>query len=247
MPENTGTRRIARALAVHRELVDVSGPNSTALPDIAHGIASLRPPAPLPRADLSEVLRQRRSSYTFEELSHDALSSLLRWALGPGRTVSSAGDESRTLRLNPSAGGLDSIDVRLLVLRPIEGIEIGTYIFDPTTHRLNRLRKGPTIEALESCLVQPEFARRAAVVVILSGRLGPTLAKYTERHYRTLHVDAGIAAQNLYLVGTALSLSCCAVSGFYDDPISELVVLPEDSVPLLAFTLGGGRQFDEHR
>ena len=95
--------------------------------------------------------------------------------------------------------------------------------------------------------MQPQFAARASVFVVLAGRLDKTLVKYTERHYRTLHVDAGIAAQNLYLVSTALELAGCAVSGFYDDHIANLVGLPDDSVPLLAFALGGRGEVGEQR
>jgi nitroreductase len=33
-----------------------------------------------------------------------------------------------------------------------------------------------------------------------------------------LHIDMGIATQNIYLVSTALGLACCAVAGFAEAP-----------------------------
>ena len=247
MSNDSPQARIHRALTVHRLLVDPGGSGARTPPAAAHGTVALGAPASLPSVALGEVLGERRSRYRFGPLDRDRLSTLLGWALGPGRTTAAPNGPPRTLRLNPSAGGLDSLDVHLVVLRRIGDIAVGTCVFEPSAHVRHRTGTGPCVEALGSCLVQPQFAARASVFVVLAGRLDKTLVKYTERHYRTLHVDAGIAAQNLYLVSTALELAGCAVSGFYDDHIANLVGLRDDSVPLLAFALGGRGEVGEQR
>jgi SagB-type dehydrogenase family enzyme len=76
------------------------------------------------------------------------------------------------------------------------------------------------------------------VTLALVARLDTTLGRYPVRHYRTLHVDTGIAAENLYLVATALGLACCAVSGFHDTALTELLRLPSGRFPVLLFPVG---------
>ncbi|OZE24084.1 MULTISPECIES: SagB family peptide dehydrogenase [unclassified Rhodococcus (in: high G+C Gram-positive bacteria)] len=239
MAEDSLDSTVARVQDVHRLLVDRgTGANFPAVP-AADGTFVLPSPPPLPPMRLDTALRARRSHYRFADLDALQLSTLLRSAAGPGRTSARTDGTTHTYRMNPTAGGLDSIDLHLVALRGPAEIDSGTYLFDPHRHVLNRTGTGPSVDALESCLVQPQFARRAPFVAVLVGRLDRTLIKYTERHYRTLHIDAGIAAQNLYLVSTALGLACCAISGFYDDEISHLLRLCPLSVPLLAFALGG--------
>jgi nitroreductase len=51
-------------------------------------------------------------------------------------------------------------------------------------------------------------------------------------------VDTGIAAQNLYLVATALGLACCAVSGYRDDPLAALLGLGAVEIPTILFPVG---------
>jgi SagB-type dehydrogenase family enzyme len=63
--------------------------------------------------------------------------------------------------------------------------------------------------------------------------------KYRARGYRFVHADAGVLAQNLYLVGTALKLSTCAVAAYYDDLLNRLVgVDGRDEFTILLFAVG---------
>lgn len=193
------------------------------------------------------MLRERRSRYDYAPLGHDDVSSLLRWALGPQRTAHTAASSGRTLNLHPSAGGLPSTTAYLVVLQPIEGVPPGVYAFHREAHHLVLHRTGDVRGAMAQCLVQPEFAERAPVILVLVGELEAALARYSERHYRTLHVDAGLAAANLYLVATAFDLACCAISGFYDDRLAEALSLTESQIPLLTFAVGARRQIGEQR
>jgi SagB-type dehydrogenase family enzyme len=247
MDRNSLGTKIARVHDAHRHLVDRSTAASLPTVPAADGTFVLPPPPPLPPMSLDAALRDRRSHYQFADIGALQLSALLRYAAGPSRTVDGPDSSPHTFRMNPTAGGLDSIDVHLVVPRPVGGIDSGTYLFDTSQHVLSRTACGPCVDALGSCLVQPEFARRASVVVVLAGRLDRTLVKYSERHYRTLHVDAGIATQNLYLVATALELGCCAISGFYDENISQLLGLDRNSIPLVAFAIGGRGEFGKQR
>lgn len=247
MDRNSLDRRIARVHDVRRRLSDRgTGVDVPTVPS-ADGTYVLPSPPPLPPMRLETALRDRRSHYRFAAMDALQLSTLLRSAAGLGRTVERPDGTPHTFRMNPTAGGLDSIDLHVVALRPTGEIDSGTYLFDPHRHVLSRTGTGPCVDVLESCFVQEQFAQRAPVVVVLVGRLDRTLVKYAERHYRTLHVDAGIATQNLYLVATALELACCAISGFYDEDISQLLGLDRNSVPLVAFAIGGRGEIGKQR
>jgi SagB-type dehydrogenase family enzyme len=245
MGNDTDTR-IHRVRAVHTVLSDAApaGTRSVVLSD-ATGSLTLRAPQSAPTLPLGQALQKRRSRYDFGALGHLELSSLLRWALGPQRTVQTAGGQPHPLNMHPSAGGLPSMTTYVVVLQHIKRIPEGVYVFDRAGHRLLLRRTGDVRGALASCLVQPEFAERAPVVVVLTGELNVTLTRYSERHYRTLHVDAGIAAANLYLVATALDLACCAISGFYDEFLGQVLSLGNSQIPLLAFAVGARREIGE--
>jgi hypothetical protein len=65
-----------------------------------------------------------------------------------------------------------------------------------SAHALIELATGDPRPQLRKVYVEPEFAERAAVKVVLATRARCALANYPVRHYRTLRVDTGIAAQN---------------------------------------------------
>jgi SagB-type dehydrogenase family enzyme len=193
-------------------------PPTSPPPTSPPSLVPLPEPAPDLPATLGHVLLTRRSRYSYRPLGLDVLSTLLRYAVGVQRHV-----PPHVLGTNPTAGGLPSLRVHVVV--------------DGTLHEYHRephalAELGPA--DLGGVFAQPEFAERARTVLVLSGRMGPGLAKYGPRHHRTVLLDAGIALQNLYLVGTALDLRCCAVAGFDDEAVRELV----GDVPLALFVVG---------
>ncbi|WP_156754474.1 nitroreductase family protein [Actinokineospora pegani] len=178
-------------------------------------------PEPGPLAmPLGEALLSRRSRYRYEPVGLAALGSLLGWAVGVQRHV-----DGHVLGMNPTAGGLPSLAVH--VVRDGEVLE-----YLRAEHALRPVGAG----SLEGVFTQPEFESRASTVVVLSGLLGPGLEKYGEVHQSTVRLDGGIALQNLYLVGTALGLRCCAVAGFDVVRVRELAGGEGD--PLALFVVG---------
>jgi SagB-type dehydrogenase family enzyme len=220
----------------------LNGPSSrTVVLDGLHEAAG-RVRLPEPSAELpgrlADVLHSRRSSYRFATAAPTALelSTVLRWALGPQRTVRLPDGAEHAMRMAPSAGGLPSL-ATFVASRPGGEIPGGVHRVEGGT--LTALWSGDPRAALASVLAQPEFADRAPLVLVLVARLDTTLTKYPVRHYRTLHVDAGIAVQNLYLVAAALGLNCCAVTGFDDGGVAGLLRLPDTMFPVVLFPLGG--------
>ncbi len=102
----------------------------------------------------------------------------------------------------------------------VKGPGLGNQIFDG----LGRFGSANSLnQVLAELYAQSEFAALPAASLALTARLDVALAKYPPRHYRTVHVDAGIGVQNLYLTATAMGMACCAVSGF-SDPAAESVL-----------------------
>ena len=195
-------------------------------------------PAPQPLGgEIGSVLASRQSRYDFDDraLALADLSTLLGCAVGVGRCVEAYGNAAHALGIAPSAGGLPSVAVHVAATR-VEGLA-GVYAYAREEHALLGLG-GPA--ALAAVVHQAEFATRPAAVIALGLRLDLGLAKYPLRHYRTMHVDAGIALQNLYLVATALGLAGCAVSGFDDGAADEAFGLPADAVTAVLFAVGHG-------
>lgn len=197
------------------------------------------PPPASPQITLIDALKTRRSCYDYANrpLTIEALSSLLGHAIGLGRRTRAYGRTDYPLSIAPSGGGLNSVAAYVAVRR-VDGLPPGIYAYQPTAHVLTTQATGDPTERMREVYLQTEFATAVAVSLILVGRLRRVLAKYPLRHYRVLHVDAGIAIQNLYLVSTALGLNCCAVTGYRDQSVKELLRLDQGEIPTVVFAVG---------
>ncbi|MBW7883909.1 MAG: SagB/ThcOx family dehydrogenase, partial [Caldilineaceae bacterium] len=87
-------------------------------------------------------------------------------------------------------------------------------------------------------LGQP-YVASAAAVFLISGYYERLRWKYGERAFRYMCMDVGFLAQNIYLVGEALKLGVCAIAGFVDDAVEDLLgINGQDEVGLLLVTVG---------
>ncbi|MGQ0776861.1 MAG: SagB family peptide dehydrogenase [Pseudonocardiales bacterium] len=234
---------LRRLLAVHRAVEadrrPVASTSAAAEPsgDVASGDLALPAPA-WPAASLPDILRRRRSRYAFARrpLDVEVIGSLLGGALGVSRRIPAYGDPEHPLGVAPCSGGLGAVHAYLVAAR-VTGIAPGVYRYRTSTHTLRPV-PGAAPEELAQAYEQPEFAERAAASLLLTVELGRAVVRYGARHYRVLHIDAGIATQNLYLVATALDLACCAVAGFTEAPLRHLAALPDTELPALLFPIG---------
>lgn len=231
-----GAQTTQRALAVHRLLNSQSRIGTAPLTD---GRRIPLPDIHPPRADLVATLALRRSAedYADRPLDLTTLSAWLRFSVGVQRFVPAYGVTEHPLSMAPTAGGLDSLRAYLAV-RTAEALVPGVYRYEAVSHELVELSTVDPVHALRHVYLQPEFVPRAAVSLALTARLDEAFDRYPLRHYRTLHVDSGVAVQNLYLVGTALGMACCAVAGFDDTALSALLGLPETEIPTMLFAAG---------
>ncbi|MDQ3964527.1 MAG: SagB/ThcOx family dehydrogenase [Actinomycetota bacterium] len=185
------------------------------------------------------VMRRRRSSRDLgQTLRLDELATLLRQSLGPTALVEN-GPVSQPLRAWPSAGGLYPIDSYVVAAR-VEGVEAGLYHFNPFTSMLELLPARTPREILRDGFFWQDFVTEAAGAVLLVGVFERTMAKYGERGYRLVLLDAGHAAQNLLLTAEQLRLNAVAIAGFCDDALAhDLGIDGVDETVLHAVAVGG--------
>lgn len=194
---------------------------------------SIKLPAPDYHGVMSveEALHKRRSVrvYREEPVSLGELSQLL-WA-AQGQTASGG------LRTAPSAGALYPLEV-YVVAGDVKGLAAGLYRYEPGRHELLSLRKGDIRNDLCAAALGQPSVRKAALVLVLSGVYERTTVKYGERGIRYVHMEAGHAAQNVYLQAEALHLGTVSIGAFSDREVKALLKMTGKETPLYIMPIG---------
>jgi len=178
--------------------------------------ARSEPPAPALSASLSvaQAILQRRSARGFRDEAIDPA------ALG------------FALTLARSAG----LGLRLVVHR-VDGLAPGIYDATAAANRLVPLRSGRFEgRMVRACLFQ-EKAGTAAVAFAWVADLGRA-ATVGERCYRDQLLEAGAAAERVYLAAESLGLAARNLAAFYDDSLGDLLGLAAPDVVLHLTLLG---------
>ena len=180
---------------------------------------------------LETLLHQRRSvrDYTDTPLSLADAGQLL-WA-AQGIT------HPRGLRTAPSAGALYPLELYLVAGR-IDGLTAGVYHYRPDGHRLQAMHDGDLRGRLARAALGQSWLADAPLTVVIAAVYERTARKYGERAGRYVHIEAGHAAQNLFLQAGALELDTVVVGAFDDNAVASLLRLPGDMQPLLLMPVG---------
>lgn len=184
----------------------------------------------LQEARIQPLLQQRRSLRrynTTEPLEMTDLSFLL-WA-SQGITARMG---SHSLRTSPSAGALYPIET-YLVVENVTGVDSGLYHFDVGHFQLEKLStKVRSTDAARVCLNQ-DFIVDAHVVFFWTAVFRRSMAKYGERGFRYLFLDAGHICQNLLVAAEALDCGGCPIAAFYDQEANRLLAINENQETLV--------------
>lgn len=190
---------------------------------------------PEPRASegtsVEQVLRIRRSVRTFaaEPLELSEVAQLL-W--------SAQGITNRNgLRTAPSAGALYPLEI-YVVAGGVNDLPCGVWHYLPDNHRLERLGDTDIRTPLAHAALDQTWIREAAAVVVFAAVYERTTRKYGKRGMRYVHIEAGHAAENLFLQAVSLGLNTVVVGAFQDDDIRNTLGLPEDHMPLILMPVG---------
>lgn len=76
------------------------------------------------------------------------------------------------------------------------------------------------------------------MLIILTGVIARTQAKYGERGYRFIHQEAGHIMQNLLLAAEEFRLNAVALGGFMEHELAELLLDPIEEPPVYAVVMG---------
>ena len=148
---------------------------------------------------LEETLLHRRSvrEYTNEVLTLEEVSQLL-WA-AQGVTAVWGG------RTAPSAGGLYPLEVYVAVGN-VNNLAPGVYKYKSERHELIKLGNADVREELAESSLGQTWVKEGAIDIVIAAVYERTTRKYGDRGVRYVHMEAGHAAQNIYLQATALDL-----------------------------------------
>jgi len=171
-------------------------------------------------------------------MSSADLSSLLFHGCGISASVPAYGYESLPLRTFPTHGGLQSPEAYVWC-RDVVDISAGVYHYAPREHALSVVQLGDPSARLLAGAFGEKYVSQAQAGLVITGNYERLRWKYGERAYRFMCMDVGFLGENVYLAGEALGLAVCAVSGFAQDSIEQLVdVDGRQELALLLMTVG---------
>lgn len=180
---------------------------------------------------IEKALLERRSVRNFKDasLTIDEVAQLL-WA-AQGIT------DSRGFRTAPSAGALYPLEVHV-VIGDVKGVTKGVYKYNPHKHELVRVKNGDVRNELTLAAFGQFWIRRGAAVIVLSAIYERTTKKYGEKGNRYVHMEAGHAAQNIYLQAQSLNLGTVVMGAFWDDAVKKIMNMPDEEHPLCIMPVG---------
>lgn len=173
---------------------------------------------------LYELLNNRRSvrKFTAQAIHKNQLEFIL-WSACSELKLSSHSDYvSRTI---PSAGGIYPISVYVFCLK-VNGVESGIYRYNAQEHSLIHLNLSLPDKIEDYFITQHVDYHSSNVLIFLSAFPHLSLAKYGDRGYRYLLLEAGHIGQNICLAAVACGLSTTVLGGFEDDRLRNLLHLP---------------------
>lgn len=185
---------------------------------------------------LEGTIFERRSTraYNGANLKLDELKALLDFTYQPQNYINQALDAT------PDYFDLSLIET-FLAVSGVDGLEEGCYYYAPKAQELRQIRFKNFRQELYYLCLQQELGRDAAAVLFHTADLKTAVAKYGDRVYRYLHMDAGHLGQKLNLAAIRLNLGVSGIGGFFDDRVNELLGIPVDEAVLYITTLGRPR------
>ena len=190
---------------------------------------------PEPRYDsgvsIEETLLKRRSvrDYTGEPLTLQEVSQLL-WA-AQGTT------DPTGFRTAPSAGATYPLEI-YVVVGDVENLTEGVYRYKSAEHKLMKVLDGDWRAELAAAALGQSSVKEGAMDIIVTAVYERTTQRYGDRGIRYVHMEAGHAAQNVYLQAVALGLGTVVIGAFHDDQVREILKLPQNEQPLYIIPVG---------
>ncbi len=184
-------------------------------------------------AELEDTLLKRRSTrrYAGAALSRADLFALLDFTYHPEHYRLQDFDQE------PDYFDLSLIETFVAVSK-VDTMESGCYYYAPQAEELRQIRFNQFQEELHYLCLGQDLGRDAGAVIFHTANLAAAVAKYGDRAYRYLHMDAGHLGQRLNLAATRREIGVSGIAGFFDDQVNELLSIPTEEAVLYITTVG---------
>jgi SagB-type dehydrogenase family enzyme len=143
-------------------------------------------------------------------------------------------------RTAPSAGATYPLELYVVASR-VRDLPAGVYHYRSAGHQLETVAMGDRLPELVSAATHQAWQADAAVVFVFAGVYERAAQRFRDRADRYVPMDAGFAAQNLYLQAAALGLGTTFAGSFQDTALVRIVGLPENHRPLGIMPVGHPR------
>ena len=162
---------------------------------------------------VEKALKERRTVRAYKDapLAIDEVSQILWSAQG-------ITEPKRGLRTAPSARAQYFLTVYLFAGK-VTGLNPGMYRYVPAGHVLEPVAAGDMKEKLYRAAGQSPIQKAPAALVIAG-------AKDRAKNEAWMYLEAGHAAQNVYLQGVSLGVGAVVMGGFDPDAVSRAIGLP---------------------
>lgn len=179
----------------------------------------------------TDILNQRHSVRKFSTtpLAAQEVSNLLHYSAG--QREPNKPDPGN--RYYPSAGGRYPCEIYPIFLN-VGGFHPGIYHYHVRSHGLEFLWKPKSFRRSLATFIAEKWTLNSGIILLISAVIARNTIKYKNRGYRHVLMEVGILIHNIYLTTTALNLGCCAVGGFIDDGLNNLLDLDGEQETIMA-------------
>lgn len=173
-----------------------------------------------PLGTLGDAFFNRETRRDFDKTPIDiaTLSGILRYSCG---IVSNTGGSNH--RAQASGGARYPIEMYAFVFVGTPDIPAGIYHYNVKEHTLESLWEREFDDAAIANLFVYPWTQQASCVLVMTSVFGRSQAKYGERGYRYILLEAGHIGQNVYLNAAAFGLKCCALGGTFDEQVEKIL------------------------
>lgn len=175
--------------------------------------------------NLRQNMQQRYSNRSFDEkkpLNIEQLSSVL-WATY-GKKIEGVDSVTSASYVIPSAGAIYALEIFALIGKDaVEGIPKGLYYYNKEEHILKPVSNADKRKELSIACLGQKFIEHAPVSIIIAAQFGAMAQRYRNRAKQYVHMEAGHAAQNLYLIVNDLGLTTVEIGAFMDDKVTAVL------------------------
>jgi SagB-type dehydrogenase family enzyme len=145
-------------------------------------------------------------------------------------------DFNQTKRFYPSAGARYPIE-SYVIANNVNELEKGLYHYNIKNNELEMLLKND-LHINSSEIFGDEINKNNPNFIILTSVMSRTEVKYGVNAYRFSLLECGHIGQNIYLFSQKEKLGCCAIGGFDNNKLVNLLDLSNNEIPLYCFSLG---------